>query len=72
MTMPDERTRAVAHTQDFLKSLLNPRATPGVPEPVREQARALLRHYPSRGDMALAHGACPIWFGAPPERDSQP
>lgn len=65
MTTPDERTRAVVQTKEFLYELTVPRLTPGVPQPVREEARRLLRHFPDRGDMSLAARAVPIWFGFP-------
>lgn len=63
MTMPDERTRAVVHTAEFLRELTMPSVTPKVPHAVREEARRLLRHYPGRGDMRLAHTVMPQWFG---------
>lgn len=62
MTMPHERTRAVLHTREFLEEILGNHA---VPDEVRRQVRALLRHYPSKSDMQLAHLACPAWFGSP-------
>lgn len=67
MTIPDERTRAVLKTREFLYALTNLTRMPGVPEAVREQAVTLLRHYPGTGDLSLAHGAIPNWFG-PPEK----
>lgn len=67
MTMPDERTRAVVHTAEFLRDLTMTSVTPEVPRAVREEARRLLRHYPGRGDMTLAHMAMPQWFGEVPE-----
>ena len=39
MTMPDERTRAVLQTYEFLKELRDPEATPGVPDEIRRQAQ---------------------------------
>lgn len=51
MTLPDERYRAVMHTRIFLHELLNPQATPRVPKSVRDTARWLLRHYPSKYEM---------------------
>lgn len=63
MTTPYERTRAVQHTQDFLRALLDSELTPGVPAIVREQARQLLRHYPSGSDLHLAHLALPNCWG---------
>ena len=65
MTMPDERTGAVMATREFLKELIDPTLTPGVPEAIRLQAQVLMRHYPSAVDMKLAHLACPRSFGIP-------
>ncbi|MFN7411937.1 MAG: BPSL0761 family protein [Pseudomonadota bacterium] len=66
-TTPDERTRAVVHTAEFLRDLTKPTVTPGVPRAVREEARRLLRHYPCRADMSLVHAVMPQWFGRLPE-----
>jgi hypothetical protein len=63
MTTPYERTRAVLDTKWFLEALQHPSESPGVPEQVREQARRLLRHYPSGSHLALAHRALPMSFG---------
>lgn len=51
MTMPSERTRAVIHAREFLQEISQ---DVSLPEPVRRQARHLLRHYPSREEMLLA------------------
>lgn len=51
MTVPVERTNAVLWTHDFLVELLDPKATPRVPKSIRDQARRLLRHYPSPFEM---------------------
>jgi hypothetical protein len=51
MTVPIERTNAVVWTHDFLVELLDPKATPRVPKRIRDQARRLLRHYPSKFEM---------------------
>jgi hypothetical protein len=51
MTLPYERTNAVLRTETFLLSICDPKLTPRVPKAVREQARRLLKHYPSRFDM---------------------
>ena len=72
MTMPFERTRAVLWTREFLQELMDPERTPGVPSRVREQARTLLRHYPTDSDMALAGRAIPIWFSVPPGFGDEP
>lgn len=53
MTIASERTRAVNYTYDFLFDLLDPKKTPRVPKEVRQRARALLRHYPSKFDMEI-------------------
>lgn len=51
MTVPVERTNAVLWTHDFLVELIDPKATPRVPKSIRDQARRLLRHYPSPFEM---------------------
>jgi hypothetical protein len=48
MTLPYERTWAVVETRRFLTEVLTNRR---VPVAVREQARTLLRHYPSPSDV---------------------
>lgn len=62
MTLPDERYRAVIWTELFLKDLCNSSKTPRVPKHVREQARSLLRHYPSTWDMNRAADGAPDVF----------
>ncbi len=55
MTMPCERTRAVVWTRDFLVRLSSPYLPDGikrVPAAVRQEARRLLRHYPTVVDLA--------------------
>jgi hypothetical protein len=51
MTLPYERTNAVLKTEKFLLSLCDPKLTPKVPKVIRDQARSLLRHYPTKFDM---------------------
>jgi len=51
MTMPSERTRAVLNTEQFLIKLCIPSQSPRVPKAIREEARRLLKHYPSRYNM---------------------
>lgn len=65
MTTPDDCTRAVLKTREFLIALANSARTSDVPEAVRQHAETLLRHYPGTGDMSLAHGVIPNWFGPP-------
>ena len=59
MTLPDERYRAVVQTINFLTEICN---TPRVPKRIKEQARSLLRHYPSAWDMKRAAENCPDVF----------
>ena len=59
MTLPDERYRAVVQTQRFLLRLLT---TPRVPKAVKDEARSMLRHYPSDYDMNRAAAAAPEVF----------
>jgi hypothetical protein len=62
MTLPDERYRAVVQTAKFLQSLCFSSETKRVPLVVRQQARALLRHYPSEYDMMKAAQTSPDVF----------
>lgn len=65
MTLPDERMRAVHNTREFLRSLLDRKATPKVPQAVREQAYWCLRHYPANYDMEKVCNKCPETFEMP-------
>lgn len=50
MTLPEERTRAVIWTREFLAQLMLPPSAggiAGVRREIREHARRLLRHYPA-------------------------
>jgi hypothetical protein len=51
MTLPYERTNAVNTTRSFLEDLINPKATPRIPQAIRKQALWCLRHYPSAWEM---------------------
>lgn len=62
MTLPDERYRAVRMADQFMRDLLDPQKTPRLPKTVRERARAVLRHYPSKWDMDRAAQAAPEVF----------
>lgn len=62
MTLPDERTRAVLYARQFLRDLLDPKATPRVPRAVRERARRLLKHFPSSFDLRQSAKELPrVW-----------
>ena len=61
MTLPDERFRAVRHTQQFLVRLAGG-GYPRVPKAVRAEARSILRHYPLDWDLSCAAEAAPHIF----------
>lgn len=69
MTTPYERTRALVHTRQFLQDLCDSERSPAVPDPVRVEARRLLRHYPSNRDLELVVMALPQWFAREDGRD---
>ncbi len=48
MTLPYEEHTAIVYTELFLLKLISSKKSPGVPLPIREEARRLLRHYPSK------------------------
>jgi hypothetical protein len=57
MTMPNERTRAVLRTREFLQRLASPYVEGGikkVPAEVRKEALRLLKHYPFPYDLRTA------------------
>jgi hypothetical protein len=54
MTLPDERTRAVLYTRDFLDSLFDKGKV--TKKELRESARRLLKHYPTALDIANGVG----------------
>lgn len=62
MTLPDERYRAVIQAGKFLQALSYPGKTKRIPLQIRQQARALLRHYPSEWDMQRAADRSPDVF----------
>ena len=61
MTLPDERYRAVKSAQQFLSRLAGG-DYPRVPKAVRDEARAVLRHYPLDWDMKRAAEGAPDVF----------
>ena len=61
MTLPDERYRAVKYTADFLQRLAGGQIA-RVPKAVRDEARSLLRHYPSSWDMQRTARMAPDVF----------
>ena len=61
MTLPDERYRAVKYAQDFLSRLAGGEYL-RVPKAVRDEARSILRHYPTVWDMDRAAQGAPEIF----------
>ena len=62
MTLPRERYQAVIRTRQFLVSLVTPSDTPRVPSSVRQEARSLLKHFPSPLDLEEAASGAPSVF----------
>lgn len=58
LTLPDERYRAVKETMGFLIRLAGG-DYPRVPKAVRQEATALLRHYPGSIDLDAIERAAP-------------
>ena len=61
MTLPDERYRAVKWAEAFLKRLAGGHYA-RTPKAVRDEARSILRHYPSEYDMMKAAQTSPDIF----------
>ena len=61
MTLPDERYRAVKWAESFLSRLAGGEY-PRTPKAVRDEARSVLRHYPSQWDMQRTAAAAPEVF----------
>jgi len=60
MTLPDERYRSIQLAADLLLRIAaHPKLTPGVPKRIREEAAAILRHYPGQWDLAVLERKCP-------------
>jgi hypothetical protein len=67
MTLPYERTRSVVNVHDFLVRLISPYNKDGfkrIPKVVRQEALALLRHYPQPYDIHAAAKCAPDVFDA--------
>jgi hypothetical protein len=61
VTLPDERYRAVKWAESFLQRLAGGEY-PRTPKAVRDEARSVLRHYPSQWDMQRTAAAAPEVF----------
>lgn len=51
MTTIDERFQAIHNARSFMYRLMNPKVTPKVPKKIREEARAMLKHFPHEFDV---------------------
>lgn len=51
MTLPRERFAAIAKTRHLLGALVDPKRTPAVPKPIRDEASRCLKHYPTAADL---------------------
>jgi hypothetical protein len=60
MTLPDERYRAVALTRKFLEDIISHRS--GLSDEIKQQAKGLLRHYPTDYDLDRASEGAPDIF----------
>lgn len=58
MTLPDERYRSIKQTREFLWRLAGGEY-PRTPRAVRQEAHALLRHFPSSFDLSELERAAP-------------
>ena len=54
MTLPRERFAAIAKTRHLLGALVDPKRTPAVPKPIRDEASRCLKHFPTALDMEEA------------------
>jgi hypothetical protein len=64
MTTPDERTKAVLATRDFLHLLAEAEEVT-IPGLVQSVALGLLRAYPNRMDLSLSASVLPEIWAAP-------
>lgn len=63
MTLPDERYRAVAWAERFLRDLAHDRVNyPKLPLMVRQEAFSILRHFPREYEMREAAEKAPNIF----------
>ena len=64
MTTPDERTRAVQSAELFLIQVASGEVK-RVPAEVKEAAKRILRHYPTRFDLSQTADELPDVWGKP-------
>ena len=63
MTLPHEEALAIARVRQFMYELLDPKATPRVPGPVRKRARLIMKHYPILPSLECAYKMAQEWGG---------
>ena len=63
MTLPHEEALAIARVRQFMYELLDPKATPRVPGPVRKRARLIMKHYPILPSLDCAYKMAREWGG---------
>ena len=67
MTMPDERTRAVLWTREFLVEI---QRDDSLSASLRQRAKTMLRHFPSAGDIEVTAATMPDWWARPSKIDT--
>jgi hypothetical protein len=73
MTTPEERTRAVVGTREFLQMLASASTDDvTIPGPVQSAALCLLRHYPLNVDLDFSASVLPtVWAPPSPRRGTR-
>lgn len=65
-TSPYLRTKALVQTKEFLWALADPATASMVSQPVRDQAKALLQHFPTLLEIQSIHETMPELLGPVP------
>lgn len=63
MTLPNERSRAIHNTREFLRALLDPKKTPRLPTKLRKEAYYCLKHFPHDFEINDVADSHPDTFG---------
>ena len=66
MTTPAERTEALIQTEKLLTIIANSKAA--VPVEIWKRATGCLRHFPTKGEIAMASDECDL-FAEPPKEE---
>jgi hypothetical protein len=67
MTVPCERYRALIEGMRLIENLLRPQITPRVSKSIREQARRIMRHYPTASDFERIAQTSPDQLSTTPQ-----